>query len=153
MATPVPHRSSPAAGPAQRAARVTACAFGVLAVAGFVPGLTADLGRIQPAGWSSGAVLLGVLRVSVIGNLIHFALAWAGLLAAADEHRSRRYLLWGGAGYVALSCHRLLVDRLVGGGAVVGPGVGEWLPVAAGLAMMLTAVLAEATPHPGARER
>src|SRR5215204_2177891 len=139
MSIPVPHRSSAAAVQARQAARVTALAFGVVAVAGFVPGLTADLGQIQPAGWGSGAVLLGILRVSVIGNLFHLTMAGAGLLASGNEDRSRDYLLWGGAGYLVLSCHRLLVDHLVAGGQVAGQGIGEWLPVAVGLAMVLIA--------------
>lgn len=138
MTSRAPDRPSTAGEPARRAARVTALTFGAVALAGFIPGLTTDLSRIEPAGWGSGAVLLGILRVSVIGNLIHLIMAGAGLLAADNEQRSRSYLVWGGAFYLALSCHRLLIDRLVGGAEVPGQGIGQWLPIAAGLAMVLT---------------
>jgi uncharacterized protein DUF4383 len=125
----------------RRAARVVALCFGAVAVAGFVPGLTEHVERLQPAGWGSGALLFGVVRVSVVANLIHVVMAGAGLLAAQSGAASRRYLLWGGAAYAALSCHRLLVDHLVNGGRVPGQGPGEWLPVAAGLAMVVTGLL------------
>ena len=151
MTSSAPDRPFTAGEPARRAARVVALAFGAVAVAGFVPGLTADLGRIAPAGWGSGAVLLGVLRVSVIGNLIHLAMAGAGLLASDSEQKSRSYLLWGGACYFALSCHRLLIARLVVGTQVPGRGIGEWLPIAAGLAMMLTALHTRAVATPTSR--
>ena len=98
----------------------------------------------MPRGWpQSGALLLGIVRVSVIGNLIHLTMAGAGLLAAQSEERSRGYLLWGGAAYTALSCHRLLVDHLVAAGQVPGQGTaGQLLPVVAGFAMVMTGLVA-----------
>lgn len=71
-----------------------------------------------------------------------------GLLAAPNDDASRRYLLWGGGAYAALSCHRLLVDHLVAGGMVPGRGVGEWLPIAAGLGMVVTALVTTAGTSP-----
>lgn len=137
-----PHQPVPSVeAPVRRAARGVAIAFGVVALAGFVPGLTDDVGRLQPAGWGSGALLFGVVRVSVVANLMHLVLAGAGLWAAQSAATSRRYLVVGGTAYAALSCHRLLVDQLVNGGRVPGQGVGEWLPVVAGLAMVVTGLL------------
>ena len=136
--------------PVRRAARWVAIAFGVVALAGFVPGLTADVGRLQPAGWGSGALLFGVVRVSVVANLMHLVLAGAGLLAAQSAPTSRRYLVWGGTAYAALSCYRLFIDQLVDAGPVPGQGVGEWLPVATGLAMVMTGLLTTAaSARPG----
>ena len=71
-----------------------------------------------------------------------------GLLAAPNDDASRRYLLWGGGAYAALSCHRLLVDHLVAGGMAPGRGVGEWLPIAAGLGMVVTALVTTAGTSP-----
>ena len=132
-------------GPASRAAHAAAVAFAVVAVAGSSPGLTAHLDRIELAGWESGALLLGILRVSVVGNLVHLVMAGIGLVAARREELATGYLLWGGAAYTLLSCHRYVVDLVVAGGRVPGQGVGELLPVAAGLALVLTGVLTRAT--------
>lgn len=129
---------------ARRAARVVAALFLFVAVAGFVPGLTAHLGRIEPAGWGSRAVLLGVLRVSVAGNLIHLVMAGAGWLAAASDEASRRFLVYGGAAYAALSGHGVLVARLVADSQPVPDrGATVWVPVAAGLAMAVTGLLTQ----------
>ena len=89
----------PVDAPVQRTARLVAVAFLVVALAGFVPGLTAHLERLEPAGWGSGALLFGILRVSVVANLMHVVMAGAGLLAAPGAEASRRYLLGGGTAY------------------------------------------------------
>jgi Domain of unknown function (DUF4383) len=135
------HRPDADGEPACRASRAAALAFAVVAVAGSLPGLTTNLDRIEVAGWQSGALLLGILRVSVAGNLVHLVMAGVGLAAARREEAATRYLVWGGAVYTLLSCHRLLVDLAVAGGRVPGQGVGEWLPIAAGLALVLTGTL------------
>ncbi|MFL6167474.1 MAG: DUF4383 domain-containing protein [Ornithinibacter sp.] len=135
------HGPVTAGEPACRAARAAAVAFTVVAVAGSVPGLTTNLDRIELAGWESGALLLGIVRVSVTGNLVHLVMAGLALAAARSEEAATRYLVWGGAAYTLLSCHRFLVDLVVAGGRVPGQGVGEWLPVAAGLALVLTGTL------------
>lgn len=135
----------PGAGPACRAAHAAAVAFGVVAAAGSLPGLTAHLDQIELAGWESGALLLGILRVSVVGNLMHLLMAGLGLLAARREELATGYLLWGGAAYTLLSCHRYVIDLVVAGGRVPGQGVGELLPIAAGLALVLTGALTRAT--------
>lgn len=144
-------RGVPGGGPAGRAAHAAAVTFAVLAVAGSAPGLTTDLDRIELAGWESGALLLGILRVSVMGNLIHLLMAGLGLVAARREETATQYLVWGGAGYTLLSCHRFVVDLVVAGGRVPGQGVGELLPVAAGLALVLTGVLTRRTAWTAAR--
>ena len=137
------------AGPASRAAHAAAVAFAVVAVAGSSPGLTTHLDRIELAGWESGALLLGILRVSVVGNLVHLLMAGVGVLASRREELAAGYLLWGGAAYTLLSCHRYVVDLVVAEGRVPGQGVGELLPVAAGLALVLAGVLTRA-PSPTA---
>ncbi len=140
-------RGDAGGGPACRAAHAAAVAFAVVAVAGSTPGLTTHLDRIELAGWESGALLLGILRVSVIGNLVHLLMAGLGLVAARREEMAAGYLVWGGAAYTLMSCHRFLVDLVVAGGRVPGQGVGELLPIAAGLALVLTGVLTRSSPR------
>jgi len=146
MRNPAQGRRSSAGGEAvRRRTRLVALTLGLVGIAGFVPGVTSHLGQIEPAGWGSGALLFGVVRVSVIGNLIHVAMSAGGLLATASDEWSRRFLQWGGTAYATMSCYRVLLDLYLAGGRVPGQGAGEWLPVAAGLAIVAIGLF---TPGP-----
>lgn len=103
--------------PAQTTARAVGVVFLVVAVAGFVPGLTTNLyDGLEFAGEAGDAELLGIFAVSVLHNLVHGLFGIAGLALAASASGARTYLLGGGAVYLALWLF----------GAVGG---GEWIPV------------------------
>ena len=103
--------------PAQTAARAVGVAFLVVALAGFVPGLTTNLyDGLEFAGDDGSAELLGIFAVSVLHNLVHGLFGIAGLALAGSASGARTYLLGGGAVYLALWLF----------GAVGG---GEWIPV------------------------
>lgn len=103
--------------PAQTAARAVGVAFLVVALAGFVPGLTTNLyDGLEFAGEDGSAELLGIFAVSVLHNLVHGLFGIAGLALAGSASGARTYLLGGGAVYLALWLF----------GAVGG---GEWIPV------------------------
>jgi hypothetical protein len=90
---------------AQGAALAVAAVFLIVAIAGFVPGLTSNIHLLQwyghhPAG--SGAQLLGTFDVSVAHNLVHLAFGVAGLVMARTFARARLYLIGGGLSYLAL---------------------------------------------------
>jgi hypothetical protein len=102
--------------PAQSAARIAGVAFLLVAVAGFVPGLTSGLyDGLEFAGDEGDAELLGLFAVSVLHNLVHGLFGLAGLALAATPGGARSFLLGGGGLYLALA-----LLGLVGGG--------EWLP-------------------------
>lgn len=88
----------------QGAALAVATVFLILGVAGFVPGLTSRLDRLQWYGHHSGpgAQLLGTFDISVAHNLVHLAFGIAGLLMARTFARARLYLIGGGLIYLAL---------------------------------------------------
>ena len=103
--------------PAQTTARALGVVFLVVALAGFVPGLTTNLyDGLEFAGDDGSAELLGIFAVSVLHNLVHGLFGIAGLALAASASGARTYLLGGGAVYLALWLF----------GAVGG---GEWIPV------------------------
>jgi hypothetical protein len=68
---------------------VSAAAFLLVGVAGFVPGLTTSYGDLAFAGHQSGAMLLGIFQVSILHNIVHLLFAIAGYVHArrADGHR------------------------------------------------------------------
>ena len=45
--------------------------FLLVGVLGFIPGITTNYGAMTFAGHESGAMLLGVFRVSVLHNIVH----------------------------------------------------------------------------------
>ena len=96
---------------AQGAAVAVAAVFLAIAVAGFTPGLTTRLDRLQWLGHhpdGSGAHLFGVFEVSVAHNLLHLTFGVAGLLMARTFARAKAYLIGGGLIYLALWLYGLL---------------------------------------------
>ena len=86
----------------QKIALIVGIVFLVLGIAGFIPGLTTGVGRMQFAGSSSGAYLFGLFQVSVLHNAIHLLFGIAGVITAVHPLAARHYLLWGGVANVAL---------------------------------------------------
>ncbi|CEA07182.1 hypothetical protein BN1051_00495 [Arthrobacter saudimassiliensis] len=94
---------------AQIAAIVFGIAFLVLGVAGFIPGLTTEYGSLLFAGPDSTAVLLGVFQVSVLHNVVHLLLGFAGLWMARTNSSAKTYLVGAGILYAVLFLYGLLV--------------------------------------------
>ncbi len=97
------------ASPVQAAAAVVALVFGIVGVAGFIPGLTTDYGELELAGHDSGAMLLGLFQVSVLHNLVHLGFAVAGFVLARTAVGARGFLVGGGALYLVVFLYGLLV--------------------------------------------
>jgi len=91
-------------------AALMGAAFLLVGLAGFVPGLTSDYGRLGSAGTGSQALLLGLFQVSVLHNIVHL-LFGVGLLAAARYASARAYLLGGGIVYLGVTVYGFLIDR------------------------------------------
>ncbi len=95
--------------PAQTLALVFGLTFLVVAIAGFIPGVTTPFEHLEVAGTDSEAELLGIFRVSVLQNIVHL-LFGVGILAAARESWSVTYLLGGGVAYLLVAAYGFLVD-------------------------------------------
>ena len=104
---------APRTGTGRSLAQVLAAVFGLVfllvAVAGFIPGITTNYDELSLLGTDSRAELLGLFRVSVVHNLVH-GLFGIGLLAAARREWAQAYLLAGGAAYLLVAVYGLLVD-------------------------------------------
>ncbi|AQT81455.1 hypothetical protein B1R94_22675 [Mycolicibacterium litorale] len=124
----------------QGAAVLVAAAFLVLAIAGFIPGLTTGLDRLHWFGQHSQAALFGTFTVSVVHNLLHLAFGVVGLLLATTFARARAYLIVGGFLYLGLWIYGLLID--LGGPRNVLPlnDADNWLNFSIGLVMVLLGV-------------
>ncbi|MBO9524205.1 MAG: DUF4383 domain-containing protein [Nocardioidaceae bacterium] len=120
----------------REAAAVVAVVFGVVGIAGFIPGITTGYGDMTFAGHDSGAELFGVFDVSVLHNLIHLAFAVAGLLLARTVAGARAYLIGGGVVYLVVAMYGALVDRASNANVVPVDNADDWLHFALGVGMI-----------------
>jgi hypothetical protein len=127
--------------PAQSLASFVGIAFLVIGILGFVPGVTAHFDRLRFAGHRSGAELLAVFEVSILHNLLHLALGVAGLWLARTLAGAHLYLVGGGAVYLALWLHGLLVDRYESANFIPVDSADNWLHFALGLIMIVGGLL------------
>lgn len=119
------------------AAVIVAAAFLAIAIAGFTPGLTTHLDRLQWLGHDSQSQLFGVFEVSVVHNLLHLAFGIAGLLLASTYARARAYLIGGGLIYLGLSLYGLLADPSGPRNILPLNNADNWLHFAIGVVMIL----------------
>ncbi|MDB6427158.1 DUF4383 domain-containing protein [Curtobacterium sp. 20TX0008] len=98
----------------QKGALLFGVVFLIVGVAGFIPGLTMDMGTMSFAGNSSMAMLLGLFQVSALHNIVHLLFGIVGILAARSAAGSRSYLLIGGIVYAVLFVFGLFVAGMAG---------------------------------------
>jgi len=97
--------------PVQVVALLAGVAFLLVAVLGFVPGITSHYSALSFAGPHSDAKLLGLFQISVLHNLVHALFGVAGLAAARTVPAARGYLLGAGAIYLLLTVFGLLIGH------------------------------------------
>ena len=96
--------------PVRTAAMVVGAVFLLVGVLGFVPGVTTNYDQLS-FGHDSGAMLLGLFRVSVLHNLVHLAFGIAGVALARRVASSRKYLIGGGGIYALLWLYGMIVPH------------------------------------------
>ena len=119
--------------PVRDTARLVGVVFLLVAVAGFIPGLTTNLyDGLEFAGDDGTSELLGLFEVSVLHNIVHGLFGVAGLAMAATASGARTFLIGGGAVYLLLAA-----IQVIGAGdwvPLVGPDL--WLHIGLGLGMI-----------------
>lgn len=95
-------------------ARFAALAFGavflLIGILGFIPGITTNYDDMQFAGYEASAKLLGIFEVSILHNVVHILIGLVGLVLAKTDVGAVRYLIYGGAAYIALSIYGNVID-------------------------------------------
>ncbi len=94
----------------QLAATVVAATFLLVAVLGFVPGITTSYSELSFAGQESEARLLGLFQVSVLHNLVHGLFGVIGLALARSVAGARAFLIGGGVVYLVLTAYGSVID-------------------------------------------
>lgn len=123
--------------PVQRGAGVVGATFLLVGIAGFIPGITQNLGDIDFVGNESQAELLGLFRVNVLHNLVHLAFGLVGLWAARRADTAKGYLIGGGLTYLALFLYGVLIDLDSSANFVSLNEADNWLHLALGAGMVL----------------
>lgn len=100
----------------------------LIGIFGFIPGVTSNYSDIAFAGRGSGLQLFGIFRTSVLENLVYLSSGVAGLVIARTQPGARRFLVGGGAAYLAL----WLLGLLHGGGWIPLNSADNWLHLALG---------------------
>ena len=127
--------------PVQKVAMIFGIVFVVVGIAGFIPGLTSNVDKLQFAGESSGSMLLGIFQVSVLHNIIHLLYGVAGLALARSRAGSRNYLIWGGAVYAIVWLYGLFFGGNSAGNFVPVNSADNWLHLFLAIAMILLGVV------------
>jgi hypothetical protein len=126
--------------PVQQLTSRVAWVFLVLGALGCLPGVTTHLDDVPLTG-PGGAALFGLLPVTVAGNVVHFAAAAAGALAAARASWARDYLRWAGAVYSLLCLRSIAVGTAASNPHVAGDA-GLWTAFSWGVLVLVLGVLA-----------
>ncbi|WIE65107.1 DUF4383 domain-containing protein [Curtobacterium sp. MCLR17_036] len=121
----VPARSGYGSTWTQKGALVFGVVFLIVGLAGFIPGLTMDMGSMSMAGDGSMALLLGTFQVSVLHNIVHLLFGIVGLVAARGAASARLYLLVGGIIYLVLFVYGLFTAGMSTGANFVPLNVAD----------------------------
>ena len=121
----------------QKASAAVGTVFILVAILGFIPGVTTNFDQLTMASTGSQAMLLGVFQVSVLHNLVHLALGIAGLAMARTSASARSFLVGGGVLYLALWLYGLLIDKGSAANFVPVNAADDWLHFALGAGMVV----------------
>ena len=127
--------------PLQIAALLVGAVFFIVGIAGFIPGITTNVGDMKFAGHESPSELLGLFQVSILHNIVHLGIGIIGLVAAATWEGSRLYLVGGGALYLALAIYGWIIDRASEANFVPMNNADNVLHVLLGAGMILLGVV------------
>ena len=122
--------------PVQKAALIVGVVFLVVGIAGFIPGLTANVNALLIAGHESHALLLGVFQVSILHNIVHLLFGVAGIALSRTDSGARNYLVGGGVIYLVLWLYGLVIDQASSANFVPVNTADNWLHLVLGLGMI-----------------
>ncbi|KAD4059696.1 DUF4383 domain-containing protein [Arthrobacter yangruifuii] len=125
---------------AQKAAMVFGVVFLLIGALGFIPGATINYGQLYFSGYASEAALLGIFQVSVLHNVVHMLLGFAGLAMARRHSSARLYLLGAGVLYALLLIYGLLIPLDSDANFVPFNTADNWLHAVLAIVMILLGI-------------
>ncbi|MBA9003284.1 DUF4383 domain-containing protein [Thermomonospora cellulosilytica] len=139
--------------PVQLASAAVGAVFLLVAILGFIPGITTNYDQMQFAGHESDARLFGLFQVSVLHNLVHALFGVLGLALARTVPAARGFLVGGGLIYLLLWLYGLFIDHDSGANFVPLNTADNWLHLGLGVGMILLGLLLPPRRRPAAAGR
>ena len=153
MNTTDPDHAAAAPAPAERrraAVQIAALGYGIVfvlvGIAGFIPGVTTNVGSIPLGGHHSEAMLIGLFQVSILHNIVHLLYGVAGIALASRPASARLFMLIGGALYLVLWVYGLAIDKESMANFVPLNSADDWLHFVLGVSMMGLSLLPRHRP-------
>jgi hypothetical protein len=125
----------------QVAALVVGATFLLVALLGFLPGITTNYSELSFAGHESEAKLLGLFQVSVLHNIVHGLFAVAGIALARSISGARAFLIGGGVIYLVLTVYGAIIDLDSAANFVPVNVADNFLHLGLGLGMIILGVV------------
>jgi arginine exporter protein ArgO len=122
--------------PIQKAAMLFGIVFLLVAVLGFIPGITSDYDRLSEFG-DVGAKVFGIFGVNWLENVVHLLYGVLGLALARTWNGSRAYFIGGGLVYLVVWLYGLLIDLNSSANIIGVNSAANWLHFALGVTMLL----------------
>ena len=119
----------------QRAAQLFGIVFLIVAIVGFIPGITTNYDGLTTFD-GTGAEIFGIFGVNLLENLVHLLYAIAGFLAASSVVASRAYFVWGGVIYLVVWIYGLVIDLSSSANFLGVNAAANWLHFILGVAMV-----------------
>lgn len=127
---------------ARTAAAVVGAVFVVVAILGFIPGITTNYSDMTFAGHTSDAKLIGIFEVSVLHNIAHLLLGVVGLACSRRAINAAWYLIVGGIVYALLWIYGLAVGEESSANFVPLNSADNWLHFVLAIGMIALGVVA-----------
>ncbi|WP_119727036.1 DUF4383 domain-containing protein [Thermomonospora amylolytica] len=127
--------------PVQLASAAVGAVFLLVAILGFIPGITTNYDQMQFAGHESEARLFGLFQVSVLHNLVHGLFGVLGLALSRTVPAARGFLVGGGLIYLLLWLYGLFIDHDSSANFVPVNTADNWLHLGLGVGMILLGLL------------
>ena len=140
-ATNSPSSTSFAESNVEKAALIAGIVFLLVGIAGFIPGITTNVGSMTFAGENSDAMLLGIFQVSILHNIVHLLYGVVGIAVAGSSRASRYYLIAGGVVYLVLWLYGLVISSNSTANFVPLNTADDWLHFVLGVGMIGAGVL------------
>jgi uncharacterized protein DUF4383 len=125
----------------RKVAKAVGVVFLLVGIAGFIPGLTSNLGDISFASHHSDATLLGLFQVSILHNVVHLLFGVVGLALGRTTSGAKAFLVVGGAIYLVLWLYGLIVDKDSAANFVPVNSADDWLHFVLGAGMLAAGVV------------
>jgi hypothetical protein len=124
----------------QRASMLFGIVFLLVALLGFIPGITQEYDRLTTFD-DVGAELLGIFGVNILENIVHLLYGIAGLAAAASYAASKNYFLWGGVLYLVIWIYGLVIDLDSSANFIGVNNAANWLHFVLGVTLIAVGFL------------